>query len=127
MALRIKGNTPAEPAEESQPKVAPAEEPTALPEEAAIPEVSPGMSDPGMLPMAGGGQVSPEVARYFGPEGICANCRHYTEPGACEIVSGPIDPDGRCNLFDPDQMDEAAPMGAAMPTETPNAPIPPEA
>jgi len=97
MALRIKGDTPALPAEES------IEEPVEQPvEEQAEP------SD-GMLPMAGGGQVSPEVARYLGPDAICQNCIHFLEPNTCEIVAGQIEPNGRCSLFEADAMEEGMP------------------
>jgi len=51
------------------------------------------------------GRVSQESARYFGPEYRCNNCVHYLEGaggGECEIVAGPIDPEGVCSLFDPD-------------------------
>ncbi len=50
------------------------------------------------------GKVSPESARYFGPEGRCANCVHFMEPGSCEIVAGEIAADGICSLFSQDEM-----------------------
>src|SRR5258707_575096 len=48
-------------------------------------------------------QINPEVARYFGPDMRCEQCIHYMTgnagAGSCEIVSGPIDPQGVCMLF----------------------------
>lgn len=47
-------------------------------------------------------KVSPPIAVYRdakqGPF-MCSNCHHFTG-GTCEVVSGPIDPNGMCNLFD---------------------------
>lgn len=57
-------------------------------------------------------KVDPSVARYMtsddGPF-ICANCEHFTAEGDCQVVSGPIDPEGVCILFTPGGagMDEA--------------------
>lgn len=66
-------------------------------EEAAEPQDS---MEPMM--MHGGGQVSPDVARYLPPDAVCANCIHFMEPNTCEIVSGAIEPQGRCSLFSAD-------------------------
>jgi hypothetical protein len=97
MALRIKGNTspPTEdlPVEEAEPE---------------LPEQAEAASEPAMMPMAGGGTVDPAVARYLGPESRCAGCIHFMDPGSCEIVAGPIDPQGVCVLWTPDQMLEEA-------------------
>lgn len=47
-------------------------------------------------------KVDPMVARYMtsdmGPF-VCQNCDHFTETGECEVVAGPIDPEGVCILF----------------------------
>ena len=71
--------------------------------------------EPEAEPEMGGGTVSPESARYFGPEGRCMNCIHFMEPGSCEIVAGQIDPQGICSLFTQDSgedqiMEEAPPV-----------------
>ncbi len=58
--------------------------------------------------MTSEGRVSPDVARYFGPEAICSGCVHFIEPGSCEIVAGPIDPGGRCSLWTSDDAEEKA-------------------
>ena len=81
-------------------------------------------ADPAVIPMnemmqpSGGGLVSPEVARYLGPEAVCATCVHFIDPGSCEVVSGEIDPQGRCCLHEADadtDTDEAADALEAMP------------
>lgn len=68
-----------------------------------------GMEDDMMTDMSqapdmamGGGQVDPEVARYLEPNYRCNNCVHFMEPGSCEIVAGPIDPEAVCSLYSPD-------------------------
>lgn len=50
-------------------------------------------------------KASQEASGYMGPENgpfECEHCLHFSEPHACEIVSGDIDPEGCCNLFSPD-------------------------
>lgn len=108
MALRIGG---------------PVEEPI---EETATPELElPAEEAMPMIPeMGGGGMVTPEAARYFGPESRCEGCVHFMAGelgGSCEIVSGPIDPMGVCSLFTPDSME-------MMPDETlqTGSPVEPE-
>ena len=80
------------------------------------------MSDPAMMSEApmdiqpdlateaiGGGTVSPELVHYVGPERMdqaCQRCIHFMEPKSCEIVAGPIDPAGTCNLFTQDSGEE---------------------
>jgi hypothetical protein len=107
MALKIGGMAP--PVEEM---------PTEMPvEEMPIEEPMPDMA---------GGLVSPEAARYFGPESRCAGCIHFMDPGTCEIVAGPIDPQGVCVLFEPDQEMLDEPMlptdGATEPEIAPETP-----
>ncbi len=115
MALRVKVNTP--PATEEMPEELPVEEPLEAPAE--MPE------EPMMLPMAGGGQVAQDVARYLGPDAVCQNCIHFLEPNTCEIVAGPIDPQGRCSLFTPDSVEPDVESG--MPeSDMPPADIPPD-
>lgn len=58
-----------------------------------------------------GGSVDPAVARYLGPESRCGGCIHFLEPDACEIVAGPIAPDGVCSLFTPDGGGEEVDLG----------------
>lgn len=29
----------------------------------------------------------------------CQNCKYFDQPSACDIVQGPIDPQGCCDLF----------------------------
>ena len=90
------------------------------------------VSEPAVMPMeermqpSGGGLVSPETARYFGPEAVCENCIHFVEPGSCEVVAGPIDPGGRCCNYEADtdtETDEAADTLEAMPVAEDVAPI----
>ena len=53
-----------------------------------------------------GGTVDPAVARYFDSSSMCSGCIHFDGQGACEIVAGPIDPEGICSLFTPDVEEE---------------------
>ena len=64
----------------------------------------------------GGGQVDPEVARYMEPNYRCNNCVHFMEPGSCEIVAGPIDPEAVCSLHTPDA-EAMAPEAEEMPND----------
>ena len=98
MALRIGG---------PMPQIDAASQPAMLPEQAGpemlmMEEMMPEVQDPS----ADAGRVSQESARYFGPEYRCAGCVHYLEGGgdqsSCDIVAGPITPDGVCSLFTPD-------------------------
>jgi hypothetical protein len=55
-------------------------------------------------PAQGGGVLDPQTAGYKTPDQgpfICRNCVHYGVggDGTCEIVSGPIDEEGVCNVF----------------------------
>lgn len=100
MALRIAGNQPPPPVEDVP--VDPASE---------MVEQADTVSDQAMMPIEDtgtAGLVSPEVVRYMtsdrGPF-ICANCLHFQDDGSCEIVSGPIDPEGVCILFESPQND----------------------
>ena len=84
-------------------------------EAASYPAVMNGLDAP-----TGGGMVDPAVARYLGPEAVCATCVHFMEPGSCEVVSGEIDPQGRCCLhtMDMEANDMEMPIEEA-PTEEP--------
>lgn len=71
-------------------------------------------------------KVKPEIAVYMpshmGPF-ICSNCHYFEEDGSCTLVDGPIDPEGVCHLFTPNEgggKDEAKPK-----SETEDSPIPP--
>lgn len=50
------------------------------------------------------GMVDKTVARYLDAGSHCKNCTHFLEPGSCEVVAGPIDPEAVCMLFTPDGM-----------------------
>ena len=110
--LQIYGNifNPLEPTQQVGP--APTDP---MPDEAMSEELPLEEEMPLEEPMQMGGMVSPESARYFGPEGRCMNCIHFSEPGSCEIVSGQIDPEGICSLFTQDSMDEPMPDDMPMP------------
>jgi len=113
--------------------------PVDMPE--AMPEAAPeAMAESEAMPMEdpkfSGDKVDPGIARYMtsdmGPF-ICANCDHFTGAGDCEVVSGPIDPEGVCILFTPPQggdlegvAEEVAPT-EDVPTEPMEAEIDPEA
>lgn len=45
------------------------------------------------------------VAYQDQPDGgrRCALCAHFVQPGSCQIVAGPISPQGYCRLFTPGQ------------------------
>lgn len=97
MAIRIAGQPPVPPPVEEAPEV-----PEAMEQEEAV-------SKPVVMTMGEeAGKVSPMVARYMtsdmGPF-ICAFCEHYRD-GSCEVVSGPIDPEGVCILFTPHKESE---------------------
>ena len=97
MALRIKPDNyvpPVEDNDEIEAEEIPVEEPI---------EESPA-AQPAV--MHGSGSVPQDVARYLPPDAICQNCIYFMEPGTCEIVAGAIEPQGRCSLFVPDQMQE---------------------
>ena len=113
MALRI-----GQPQAASQPAVMPMMDDETqqmdMPEIESMPEMASEVEDPSMA--VGTGRVSQESARYFGPEYRCAGCVHFVEgaeTGECEIVAGPIQPDGVCSLFDPD----VDTLGADVPPE----------
>ena len=74
--------------------------------QAANPAVMPmATSMPDLNAQPSSGTVDPAVARYLGPEAVCATCIHFMEPSSCEVVSGAIDPQGRCCLHEADAMD----------------------
>lgn len=64
--------------------------------------------------------IDPQTARYFGPESRCEGCIHFDGKGACEVVSGPIDPQGICMLYLADSQEPAPePTDQPMPPEVP--------
>lgn len=92
----------------------PPADPMAMPEQMAAmaePEV---MADPMMEmpieePMMSEGLVSPEAAKYMTSDMRCGSCVHFMDSGgigSCEIVSGPIDPQGVCLLYTADTAPE---------------------
>lgn len=63
----------------------------------------------------GSGVLDPVVAGYKGPEMgpfMCANCHHFSVrgPNTCEIVAGPIDQAGICNVYTPLATEGASPQ-----------------
>jgi len=134
MALRVSGGKPPVPPVEEAPveEMAAPEEMMAeeMPVEEPMPEEAP--------EMASGGALDPFIAGYKGPEMgpfRCGNCHHYAVAGenTCEIVAGPIDSEGICNVFTPADMEEEnmeaeeAPMEEVpMPEEAPIEEAPPE-
>lgn len=100
MALRIGGARPAPQVEEEEVDDLPVEE---IPEEVPVEEEPEPDGDEGL-----GGSVEQSTAGYLGPEHgpfMCGNCMHYLGAGKCDVVSGEIDEQGCCNLF------EAVPPG----------------
>lgn len=100
--------------------MAPASEPLVMPEE-MTPEAPDALASEMPMMPDGGGRVDPEVARYLEPSYRCHNCVHFMDPNQCEIVAGPIQPDGVCSLYTPDSaaMDQPADETIAMlPAET---------
>lgn len=73
--------------------------------------------DPAGLPMAppmgGMGEprhplekLNPITAGYLGGEQgpfICGRCVHFDGAGSCDIVNGPIDPNGVCHVWEPNE------------------------
>jgi hypothetical protein len=105
MALRI-GGPPMAP-------MAPTAPDAPVPDQiqAGQPAVEPDADD--MTDAPTGAMVSPEVARYTGPEARCQSCAHFMSPGSCEVVTGPIDPQGICCIYTPDHEDESTPDSEA--------------
>jgi hypothetical protein len=102
MALRIGGKPPIglPPIEEDVTAIDPAEE--ALLEELAGMEEEALEEDPLPEEPAGVGVVDPLTAGYKGPEEgpfNCGNCKFFVEDGTCQIVSGPVEAEGLCNMF----------------------------
>lgn len=122
MALRI--GPPA-----GGPPMPPPDEAAAMPDMTAMPPdamAAPPEAMPTEPEGDEGGFIDPESARYFGPESRCAGCIHFMGPNACEIVSGPIDPQGVCMLFLAGGAPTDMPPTDAMPTGAPEeAPEPP--
>lgn len=97
------------------------------------PQVQP--APPVGVPRFSGQKVSPEVARYLGPEAgpfECQGCDHFMEPNSCGIVEGQIDPKGVCCLFTKAAAPEGPPSepGPEPPGELdvapePEVPVPP--
>lgn len=63
------------------------------------PAETPGDAEPDMDLGAKMAQVSPDVARYLGPDQRCKSCSFWMDQGECQMVSGPIDPEGSCSLY----------------------------
>ena len=108
--------------------------PPALDALAAMPKQEEAVSKPGMLklPKYDIEKVDPEVSRYKGPEEgpfQCQHCEFFEGENSCHLVSGPIDPEGVCNLFttkggdNPDEEAIEAPEATEEPTEAPAEPM----
>lgn len=101
--------------------IIPLEEVAAAEEQMAAPE----MNNPPVNPM----KLDPMVAMYKPPEMgpfVCGNCYHFDGQGACNIVEGPIDPEGHCNVWTPpgfDQMMQQEVPEEASPEMTMEAPV----
>lgn len=112
MALRVGGAKPV-PVEEE----IPVEEPMPVEEEMPVePEM------PMEEPVPAGGMLDPMVAGYRGPEMgpfMCGNCIHFNGDGSCQILSGPVDEGGLCNVFTAIPQEEEMPMEEEMPAEEP--------
>jgi hypothetical protein len=126
MALRIAGKR--EEKEAVAPEAeAPAPEPMPT-EEDLMAELPPTLDEEPVT--EGGGEVDPIIAGYKGPENgpfACANCVYFGRhgDGTCAIVSGPIDPEGICNLFTSASAGQDAMPEAPLPEE--EMPVEPEA
>ena len=93
MALRIAG--PGQQAVGIRPSV---ETEDAAPEIARDEAIEEAVSEPA----TDTSKVSPQIARYMSADQgpfICANCTHFRDDMSCQVVSGPIDPEGVCILF----------------------------
>jgi hypothetical protein len=100
MALRLAGGMPPMPPMEEE---IPMEEPMDM----GVPAMDfmAQNTAPAPAAMPGGGMISPDVVKYMSSDMRCMNCVHYMEAGqtgSCEIVSGPIDPQGVCLIFSAD-------------------------
>lgn len=76
-------------------------------------------------------KVDPQISGYMGPESgpfMCGRCTFFDGANSCAIVSGPIDANGVCNLFTPQDANPEAEAIPEAPSELPEeAPIaPPE-
>lgn len=120
MALRIGGGRPM-PVEEELPMDEMEEMPV---EDEMMMEEEPMMEELPEEELPVGGSVDPITAGYLGPENgpfRCGSCAHYKGEGVCEIVAGPIDEEGVCNLFtsgSAGEMEEELPM-EELPEEEP--------
>lgn len=137
MALRVAGKKPPVPMEEEAPmsEEMPVEEqmPEELPEE--LPEEMPAEEPLPEEEMAATGVVDPVVAGYRGPEMgpfMCGNCQFFSpDDNTCDIVAGPVEPEGVCNMFtappaqEEEMPEEGMPEGE-MPEEMPTEEAPVE-
>ena len=70
-------------------------------------------------------KVDPTIAGYLGPEDgpfQCARCIHFDGQGSCNVVAGPIDPEGCCNLFQRGDEDVQNEDSEAVPAGGPTGP-----
>lgn len=45
------------------------------------------------------GKIDQASVHYLTSDSICGNCKHWLEPGGCDVVSGEISYDGICMLW----------------------------
>lgn len=118
--LKIAGTAP------PPPQAGPAGAPP-LPDQMAAasgPKMLPMVPDPktGSMGKYDAEKVRPETARYLSSdEGpfLCARCHHYLGD-SCEIVAGPIDPEGVCCLFESGGQDVQPQDEGDVPTDEPD-------
>ncbi len=78
--------------------------PHVLPDPSMDPSIDPG-TDPatGPAPKFDIDKVDQKTAVYMGPElgpFSCGGCIHFEDPSSCNIVSGVVEADGCCNLYE---------------------------
>lgn len=57
-------------------------------------------------------KVDPAVARYLTSDSRCKSCEFFNaDDSSCQIVAGPIDLDGVCSLFTPQDNDQSQEKG----------------
>lgn len=112
----------------SQEEEVPAEE--AMPQDT---DDAPPEDDMSEMPMDDMGEsihkIDKSIAVYMPPEYgpfTCSNCLHFLDGGQCAIVSGPVEPEGVCRVFEPahEPTDQApdegeADLETAVPVEEP--------
>ena len=47
----------------------------------------------------GGGDLTPEMLDYSGPDEQCGKCKHFTAPSTCDRWTTPVEETGHCEGF----------------------------